>query len=172
MTTIISLNNIFYGQPFAIMCITILLCALICGFVFYLAFRKYKKINKAIDLLKENAIEMSAKEFLDIRNARIYGKRKPALAKNFEGVYILCNKTKNMYYVGQGKEVLNRVNSHLTGRGNGDVYADFKYGDEFTVSMIALENSGYDSLNSLEKDTISRYKAYYKGYNKTRGNRG
>ena len=55
-----------------------------------------------------------------------------------------------MYYVGQGKQVLNRVKAHFTGQGNGDVYADYKYGDEFTIKMISLDNSGFDTLNELE----------------------
>lgn len=91
---------------------------------------------------------------------------------NFPGVYILHNKTKNMYYVGQGKNVLDRVNCHFNGKGNGDVYADYKYGDIFTIRMIGLENSGYDTLNELERNTIMTYDAYRNGYNKTRGNRG
>ena len=66
---------------------------------------------------------------------------------------------------------MNRVNAHFTGHGNGDVYADWKYGDEFTIRIIRLEDSGYSSLNALERDTIASYSAYYKGYNKTRGNR-
>ena len=59
---------------------------------------------------------------------------------------------------------------HFTGKGNGDVYYDYKSGDQFTIKMISLENSGFYDLNSLEKSAISKYNAYYKGYNKTRGN--
>lgn len=77
-----------------------------------------------------------------------------------------------MYYVGQGKKVFQRVNSHFTGHGNGDVYADYKYGDKFTIKMIALDNSGFTTLNKLERNTIATYNAYSKGYNKTRGNKG
>lgn len=65
-----------------------------------------------------------------------------------------------------------RVNAHFTGRGNGDVYADYKYGDPFEISMIALENSGFCTLNELERNVIRRYNAFSNGYNKTRGNRG
>ena len=106
-----------------------------------------------------------------MRNSRIYGKWKYALSHNFPGVYILHNVSKDMYYVGQGQKVLNRVNNHFTGKGNGDVYADYKYGDVFTISIIALEGSGYDTLNELERDMISCYESFYRGYNKTRGNR-
>ncbi len=133
--------------------------------------RKEKKINKEINSLKSNAISMTPDEFMKMRNTKTFGRGKYALSKNFEGVYVIHNLSKDMYYVGQAKEVLNRVNSHFTGSGNGDVYADYKYGDKFSISIIALENSGYDNLNDLERDTISIYNAFNKGYNKTRGNR-
>ena len=71
--------------------------------------------------------------------------------------------------MGQGKAVLDRVNHHFSGRGNGDVYADYKYGDFFTIKMIKLENSGFYTLNELERNTIAYYDAYNKGYNRTRG---
>ncbi|MDI3234365.1 hypothetical protein QK289_05055 [Exiguobacterium antarcticum] len=74
-------------------------------------------------------------------------------------------------YVGQGKQVLNRVNSHFTGKGNGEVYADFKYGDYWTIRMIALEGSGFSTLNELERHSIDVYNSYEQGYNKTRGNK-
>lgn len=89
---------------------------------------------------------------------------------DFTGVYVLHNKTKDMYYVGQSIRVIDRVGQHLTGHGNGDVYADFKYGDEFEVSAISLAESGYGSLNDLERDTITAYNAYGNGYNRTAGN--
>lgn len=77
-----------------------------------------------------------------------------------------------MYYVGQGKKVFQRVNNHFTGHGNGDVYSDYKYGDNFTIKMIRLKGSGFKTLNELERCTISKYNAFSKGYNKTRGNKG
>ena len=75
-----------------------------------------------------------------------------------------------MYYVGQGKKVLDRVNSHFTGRGNGDVYADYKYNDSFKIGIIPFNNSDFSSLNELEMKEKKTYNAYTKGYNKTRGN--
>ncbi len=68
-----------------------------------------------------------------------------------------------MYYVGQGKKVFQRVNSRFIGHANGD---------NFRIKKISLENSGFNSLNELERNTIMIYNAYSKGYNKTRGNRG
>lgn len=87
------------------------------------------------------------------------------------GVYILHNKTKDMYYVGQAKRIFFRLNQHFTGHGNGDVYADYKYGDDFAIKIIKLSESGYSDLDKLEKDLIDKYDAYNSGYNRTSGNR-
>ena len=133
---------------------------------------KKKKINEKIDSLTSCGFELTVEEFFQLRNFSFGGRGSPkyALTKNCPGVYILYNKTKNMYYVGQAQKLFDRVNKHFTGKGNGDVYADYKYGDYFTIKMISLGKSGYYSLNALEKDTISRYNAFSRGYNKTRGN--
>ena len=132
-----------------------------------------EKIKEQVQGLANNGLEMTAEEFLEMRRTHFGGQGHPiyALNYNFEGVYILHNKTKNLYYVGQGKQVLNRVYSHFTGKGNGDVYADYKYGDEFTVKAIALQGSGFYTLNELERNTIMTYDSFACGYNKTRGNR-
>ena len=131
-------------------------------------------ISDKISQLKNNSLQMTPDQFFRMRNASNGGRGKKHIStnKDFPGVYILYNNTRNMYYVGQGKQVLRRVNSHFTGHGNGDVYADYKYGNQFTISMIALEGSGFQTLNELERNTIKQYSAYSKGYNKTRGNRG
>lgn len=153
--------------------ITIVFCfAIIVCEIVYIVWKK-ENINKKIDELANNVTEITPEEFMKMRKCSFGGRGRPsyALTKNFAGVYILFNESKNMYYVGQGKQVLNRVNAHFTGKGNGDVYADYKYGDSFKIRMIALENSGFDTLNELERYTISRFNAYSHGYNKTRGNR-
>ena len=141
--------------------------------ILVLSFAKMTKIKEQIEGLADNTLEMTPEEFMKMRKISFGGRGRHsyALTQNFAGVYILYNKTKNMYYIGQAKQILNRVNSHFTGKGNGDVYADYKYGDEFTIKMISLENSGYKTLNELEKNTIMTYNAFSKGYNKTRGNR-
>ena len=142
---------------------------------FFLTNKRVKQekalIDEKIQRLADGTAEMTPEDFLEMRNRKFGGPQKYALQHNFAGVYILFNKSKNMYYVGQATKILDRVNNHFTGKGNGDVYADYKYGDTFTIKMIALENSGFDSLNALEKATIGKYDAFSKGYNKTRGNR-
>ena len=132
-----------------------------------------KEINQKIIKLSKNEIEISVSDFLRMRNQTFGGRGSSQYVKDkqFPGVYILYNKTKNMYYVGQTQYIFDRVNTHFTGKGNGDVYADYKYGDEFTIKMISLQKSGYVSLNELERHTIMVYDAFSKGYNKTRGNK-
>lgn len=88
----------------------------------------------------------------------------------FSGVYILKNLTLNKNYVGQSVDVYQRVAAHFMGRGNGDVYADYKYGNEFEIILVPLQQP-WSSLNSMERYMIDRFNAK-KGYNKTKGNRG
>lgn len=103
---------------------------------------------------------MEAHEFLS--NKSRYGEK--------TGVYILINKTKGLNYVGQSVKAIQRVSAHLSGRGNGDVYADFKYGDTFYVKIIPLNKTNYNTLDELERAMIETYGSYRHGYNKTRGN--
>lgn len=130
-------------------------------------------IRHKIKKLANNSLEVTPQEFFDIRTANNGGRGRKYISTkyDFAGVYILYNYTKDMYYVGQSVKLFQRVNSHFTGHGNGDVYADYKYGDWFTIKLIALKKSGFRTLNELERNAISTYGAYSKGYNKTRGNR-
>ena len=90
---------------------------------------------------------------------------------NFQVSIFYITKQKLCIMLAKHNNIFDRVNAHFTGKGNGDVYADYKYGDEFTIKMISLEKSGYRSLNELERHTIMTYNAFSKGYNKTRGNK-
>lgn len=121
--------------------------------------RRIEKRNQ-LDRLQSNEKECSPQEFFELRKG----------SKDFEGVYIIHNITKDKYYVGQSVHVLQRVNKHMTGYGNGDVYADYKYGDRFTIKCLSLEKSGYSSLDRLEKDFIERHDAKEHGYNRRKGN--
>ena len=142
------------------------------GLIAFIIWKK-KDLDSKIDGLAKGTEELTPEEFFKLRNYSFGGRGSPSYVKkkNFAGVYIIYNKTKNMYYVGQAQKILDRVNNHFVGRGNGDVYADYKYGDKFTIKMISLQNSGFSSLNELERCVITKYNAFSKGYNKTRGNR-
>lgn len=146
----------------------------IIGFILFLSFKLLtifinNNENSKIKKLSKQATEINAKDFLKMRKDK--AKKKQFINNDFQGVYILLNQNKKIYYVGQSINVLKRVNNHFSGKGNGDVYADFKYGDTFTIKTIPLENSGFKNLNDLEKQAITVFKAYKKGYNKTRGNK-
>jgi len=106
---------------------------------------------------------MSVKEFFALRE-------KKRNTDNFTGVYILHNETKNMYYVGQATKIFDRVNNHFTGKGNGNVYADYKYKNIFTIKLLPLAKSEFTSLDKMEKYYINKFNANTKGYNKTAGN--
>ncbi len=90
--------------------------------------------------------------------------------KDTVGVYVIYNQTKDKYYVGQAKRLIFRVNQHFTGHGNGDVYADYVYGDSFLIQLIPLIDSGYVDIDEMEREMIKKYDAYKSGYNRTVGN--
>lgn len=121
--------------------------------------------------LSKRVPEMTPEQFMKMREDVYRNGEKAKKSKNGAGVYIIHNKTKRSYYVGQSIHILDRVNSHFSGKGNGDVYADYKYGDRFTIRLIPLRGSGYKNLNDLERNAIRSYNAYNRGYNKTRGNK-
>lgn len=88
-----------------------------------------------------------------------------------EGAYIFTNTSKNNYrYVGQSINVMNRIDTHLKGRGNPDVYRDIMNGDVFAIELIKLSDTDFYDLNGLESYLIAKHNTYYNGYNKTRGN--
>ena len=68
-------------------------------------------------------------------------------------------------YVGQSVNVYKRVHDHFNGKGNGDIYADAKYGKYLYVKIIPCEAN---EMNDLEKKLISFYEST-KSYNKTAG---
>ena len=158
-------KGVFVGnEPWivGVCCLSALLSLICIAFGFYYRAVERRTLEKVRGLSQGKGA--SPKEFLNSRNA---------LMRNgdFTGIYIFHNKTRDMYYVGQSTRVVGRVIQHLTGHGNGDVYADYKYGDEFEINLVSLRESGYDSLDALERDAIKTYNAYTKGYNRTRGNR-
>ena len=58
----------------------------------------------------------------------------------------------------------------FSGYGNGDVYADYKYGDSFYIRLIKLSDSGFSNIDQLERHYIDLYGAEDNGYNKNKGN--
>lgn len=122
---------------------------------------------------RDYAILMNAEDFLNQRNSLTpeeFFKVKANHKGDCVGVYILHNETNGKYYVGQAKRLFFRINQHFTGHGNGDVYADYKYGDDFSIRIIKLNESEDGDLDRLEKYWIKMTDAKNSGYNKTAGN--
>lgn len=68
-------------------------------------------------------------------------------------------------YIGQSVNMCQRVHNHFNGKGNGDIYADIKYGKYVYVQLNPCFREG---LNNLEKKLIRVFNAT-RSYNKTRG---
>ena len=91
-------------------------------------------------------------------------------------MYIIHNKEKDKYYVGQSKDIIKRINQHFKGVvPNNPIFAeDYYYStynnkdDIFEIKIIKCETK--DELDSLEKRLIYEYDAKNSGYNGTNGN--
>lgn len=126
----------------------------------YTEYRK-EKIREDRQSFLSDCEELTPEEFFEI---------KPGIKGDIVGCYIIHNESRDMYYVGQAKRLFFRINQHFTGHGNGDVYADYKYGDDFSIRIVPLSDSGYSDIDLLEKDLIDEYDALNSGYNRTSGN--
>ena len=68
-------------------------------------------------------------------------------------------------YIGQSVNVCKRVHNHFNGKGNGDIYADIKYGKFVYVRIVPCHE---EEMNTLEKQLIRAFNAT-SSYNRTRG---
>lgn len=68
-------------------------------------------------------------------------------------------------YVGQSIHVVSRIRQHLTGHGNGDVYADVREGKDVQIRIAPCDKQ---DLNRVEKELISVFNAT-SSYNRTQG---
>lgn len=68
-------------------------------------------------------------------------------------------------YIGQSIKMCKRVHDHFNGKGNGEVYADIKYGKHAYVRLVPCSK---ENLNNVEKKLIRAFNAT-NSYNKTRG---
>lgn len=118
------------------------------------ASRQQKELlNLRQSLLEDDSqIAASAEEFMSRRKALIQ-------QGEVTGIFIVHNATKDLYYIGQSAKAIDRAALQFLGRGNFDVYADFKYGDAFNVRIVPLSISGYESLNELKRTAIKALEA-------------
>ena len=108
--------------------------------------------------------EHDVSDFLELR-------KQNKLDDWLEGVYLIKNKTKNKFYVGRSINVKDRLFTHFTGRGNGDVYFDYRSGDSFMVRYYPFNPNQYRSIDELEYHLIRIYQASEIGYNRQKGNK-
>lgn len=100
-----------------------------------------------------------------VASAEEFMAQRKALTQQGEitGIFIVHNATKDLYYVGQSAKAIDRAAIQFLGRGNCDVYADYKYGDSFNVRIVPLSESGYESLNELKRAAIQALEAAGEG---------
>lgn len=104
--------------------------------------------------------------FSDLRNALNFNHK-----DEYKGVYIIWNKTKNKYYVGQSKNIFKRVFTQHFNKGmvkNYIFFKDWDNNDEFYWKYYICEIK--DELDNLEKQKIAEYDSFRIGYNNTKGN--
>lgn len=121
-----------------------------------------KKVEETLDALSSQNGKFTPQEILTISQSPSFF--------DYTGIYIITNEDTNKVYVGQAKNVVTRILQHFQGKGCPDVYADYKYNANQSIQTLSLAKSGYENLDRLEKDYISRYDSCINGYNKTQGN--
>ena len=125
------------------------------------AFEKYETVQGAARVLlkaEEQEGWISSDEFLEAYNARTYnpdnGQYDIKIMKSydFEGGYVLWNRSKNFYHTGIGAEVYKKVERQFRGFGHEGVYKDFKDGDTFALTLFRLRDTEYDDIQRLGND--------------------
>lgn len=128
--------------------------------------KRIRELHNAALNVADSSSSVTAKEFMEFREAYYIN------GKDYEGCYLILNASKkDKPYVGQSKTVVARARRHFTPFGNGDIYFDYKSGDELNIRIIPLKGSGFKTLNELEKNLIDVYRAKSKGYNRKNGNK-
>ena len=133
--------------------------------------KKISKYQDKLDQIKrtvyERKINVHNDGFLNLRHEIKFSHKEIII-----GVYIIWNKTKNKYYVGQSKDVNKRIyHQHFCSLGpkNYLFFQDWSNNDEFLVKIIPCTTK--DELDRLEKMYIEQYDAFNSGYNSTGGNK-
>lgn len=92
------------------------------------------------------------------------------------GCYVIHNKEKDKYYIGQSKDVMKRIKQHFKGTiPNNQIFAEDYYTSQFEkkenlfeIKIIKCETK--DELDRTEKKLIYEYDSWNNGYNGTSGN--
>lgn len=135
---------------------------------------KMKQLPKSV--MKRNGTkERMQHRFVRMRDVTAFRNRFRERYGFYEisGIYIIFNKTRNKYYVGQGQKAVQRCLQHFTNPNDNakDIMIDFENGDVFYINFVRLSDTKYNTLDELEYDYIAKYDCVNSGYNKKHGNR-
>jgi len=139
-------------------------------------------VRKELDALRKEIKKFTPQELIKLGNKE----RESQGIENFEGIYIIHNLVKDIYYVGQSIGVFGRAYKHFVTNPTEnraryslsvefnlpEIYDDYRLGEKFNISLIPLENTSFSTLDEFEYNAISAYNASveYGGYNRTHGN--
>lgn len=155
----------------------LVLIAIICGVVLLVAvavavWQAHKQAERRRRVVGSEPI--SARDFLT--HWRV-GKRGSGLgyaAVDRPGCYVILTNpvardngdvSYDAVYVGQSIHVCSRVRQHLSGHGNGDVYADVRAGKNVQIRIVPCDER---AMNDVERELIDAFHAT-NSYNRTRG---
>ncbi len=126
--------------------------------------QKISEVTPLVDYIQEDADFIPLKMFSGIEYEKIIG------------CYIIHNKEKDKYYVGQSKDVLKRLKQHFKGTIPlnpifAEDYYTSAYDDKsllFEIKIIKCDTK--DELDNTERQLIYDYDSWNNGYNGTSGN--
>lgn len=132
--------------------------------------------NKQEEKLRNviNSAPISAKDFLNQWTVGARGSKLGYKSLDRPGCYVILTNpiTENTgaesyeaVYIGQSINVCSRIRQHLTGHGNGNVYADVRSGKDVQIRILPCDKT---EMNKMEKELISLFKAT-DSYNRTKG---
>lgn len=142
-----------------------------------------ENVRKELDAIRKERKKFIPQELIKLRDQK---ERESRGIENFEGVYIIHNQVKDIYYVGQSKGVFSRAYQHFVTNpvensarhstsiecNLPEVYDDYRLGEKFNISLIPLGNTSFSTLDEFEFNAIGAYNAFVDdgGYNRTNGN--
>ena len=121
-------------------------------------------VRKELDDLRKKIPKYTPNDFRELRNK--------GTNEYLVGIYLIYNYDRDLYYVGQSKDMVKRVYQHfMLNMGSPELHEDYCSGEKFSISLIPLAKTSFSSLDDLEDYAIRAYNSLLpNGYNKTPGN--
>ena len=122
------------------------------------------RVRKELDNLRKEIPKYTPTDFRELRNKEN--------REYLVGIYLIYNYDRDLYYVGQSKNMVKRVYQHfMLNMGSPELHEDYCSGEKFSISLIPLAKTSFSSLDDLEDCAIRAYDSLLpNGYNKTPGN--